>query len=79
MHPDFHRLAVEEIGEARSFVKDLIRAQVPDNERLVFLRRSCRQNLLTPPPEAVRIELLPFKTAFVAERQAKRHPSCLID
>lgn len=57
---DNAQLAAEEIGEARSFVRDIIREKMPDNVRLVFLCRSHRQVYLDPPVEAVRLELLPF-------------------
>jgi hypothetical protein len=57
---DNAQMAAEEIGEARSFVKDLIRASVPDGVRLVFLCRSHRQHYLDPPPEAIALELRPF-------------------
>lgn len=57
---DNAQMAAEEIGESRSFVRDLIRAKVPDNVRLVFLCRSHRQNALDPPVESIRCELEPF-------------------
>ncbi len=57
---DNAQMAAEEIGEARSFVKDLIRASVPDRVRLVFLCRSHRQYYLDPPPDVIALELSPF-------------------
>lgn len=57
---DNAQMAAEEIGEARSFARDLIRAGVPEGVRLVFLCRSHRQCFLDPPPQAIAIELLPF-------------------
>ena len=57
---DNAQMAAEEIGESRSFIRDLIRAEVPDNVRLVFLCRSHRQDYLDPPVEAIRRELEPF-------------------
>ena len=57
---DNAQMAAEEIGEARSFVRDLIREKMPDGVRLVFLCRSHRQAALDPPVEAARLELLPF-------------------
>jgi hypothetical protein len=57
---DNAQMAATEIGEARSFVRDLIRAGLPEGVRLVFLCRSHRQDLLDPPPEALSIELRPF-------------------
>lgn len=57
---DNAQMAAEEIGEARSFVRDLIRTDIPDGVRLVFLCRSHRQYLLDPPIGSVSIELRPF-------------------
>ncbi|QGM99706.1 AVAST type 3 anti-phage nuclease/ATPase Avs3a [Methylocystis parvus] len=57
---DNAQMAAEEIGEARSFARDLIRASIPEGARLVFLCRSHRQHLLDPPTEAMPIELRPF-------------------
>ncbi len=57
---DNAQMAAEEIGESRSFVRDLIRAKLPDNVRLVFLCRSHRQEALDPPVESIRRELEPF-------------------
>lgn len=57
---DNAQMAAEEIGEARSFVRDLIRTEIPDGVRLVFLCRSHRQYLLDPPTKAIPIELRPF-------------------
>lgn len=57
---DNAQMAAEEIGESHSFVRDLIRAKLPDNVRLVFLCRSHRQNDLDPPVESIRRELEPF-------------------
>lgn len=57
---DNAQMAAEEIGETRSFVRDLIRETMPDNVRMVFLCRSHRQTYLEPPVEAASRELLPF-------------------
>jgi len=57
---DNAQMAAEEIGETRSFVRDLIREKMPDNVRLVFLCRTHRQAYLDPPVEAIRLELSPF-------------------
>ena len=57
---DNAQMAAEEIGESRSFIRDLIREKMPANVRLVFLCRSHRQQLLDPPVEAMRLELRPF-------------------
>lgn len=69
---DNAQMAAEEIGEARSFVRDLIREKMPDNVRLVFLCRSHRQVYLDPPVEAMRLELRPFSreetTAYLRQQ-----------
>ena len=57
---DNAQMAAEEIGEARSFVRDLIREQLPDGVRLVALCRTHRQGYLDPPSNALRLELQPF-------------------
>lgn len=57
---DNAQLAAEEIGEARSFVRELIREPMPENVRMVFLCRSHRQGYLDPPVEVIRCELEPF-------------------
>lgn len=57
---DNAQMAAEEIGEARSFVRDIVREKMPANVRLVFLCRSHRQAYLDPPVYARRLELLPF-------------------
>lgn len=57
---DNAQMAAEEIGESRSFVKDLIRIEIPEGVRLVFLCRSHRQDYLDPPINTIRIELHPF-------------------
>ncbi len=60
---DNAQIAAEEIGEARSFVRDLIREQLPEGVRLVALCRTHRQEYLDPPPNALRLELKPFSRA----------------
>ena len=57
---DNAQMAAEEIGEPRSFVRDLIREQMPEGVRLVALCRTHRQDLLDAPPRALRLELRPF-------------------
>ncbi|WP_331280426.1 AVAST type 3 anti-phage nuclease/ATPase Avs3a [Alcanivorax nanhaiticus] len=57
---DNAQMAAEEVGEARSFVRDLIRVSIPEGVRLVFLCRSHRQDLLDPPINTIPIELNPF-------------------
>jgi hypothetical protein len=63
---DNAQMAATEIGEVRSFVRDLIRVGLPEGVRLVFLCRSHRQDLLDPPSEAIAIELQPFSRSETA-------------
>lgn len=63
---DNAQMAAEEIGEARSFVRDLIRERLPDGVRLVFLCRTHRQEYLAPPPDTLRLELFPFSRTETA-------------
>jgi hypothetical protein len=53
---DNAQMAAEEIGEARSFARDLLREIVPDDVRFVFLCRSHRQAMLDPPAQALRLQ-----------------------
>jgi NACHT domain len=58
---DNAQMAAEEAGDARAFVRDLIREQIPDGVRLVVLCRTHRrQRYLDPPPNALNLELEPF-------------------
>jgi len=57
---DNAQMAADELCESHSFVRDLIREQVPAGVRLVFLCRTHRQEPLNPPPQALPIELQPF-------------------
>ncbi|MFZ5644665.1 MAG: AVAST type 3 anti-phage nuclease/ATPase Avs3a [Bacillota bacterium] len=63
---DNAQMAAEEIGEARAFVRDLIREQLPEGVRLVALCRTHRQEYLDPPPETLPLELYPFNRAETA-------------
>lgn len=71
---DNAQMAAEEVGEARSFVRDLIREEMPDNVRLVFLCRSHRQGHLDPPVDAIRLELWPFSRKETAAYLRQRFP-----
>ena len=71
---DNAQMAAEEIGEVKSFVRDLIREEMPDNVRLVFLCRSHRQAHLDPPVEAIRLELRPFSREETAALLRQRFP-----
>ncbi|WP_205504627.1 hypothetical protein [Rufibacter psychrotolerans] len=57
---DNAQMAAEELGEARSFARDLLRANMPDDVRIVMLCRTHRQSLLDPPYNALHLELRPF-------------------
>ena len=63
---DNAQMAAEEIGQSRSFVRDLLRETLPSGVRLVVLCRSHRQDILDPPPHALRLELKPFTRAETA-------------
>lgn len=69
---DNAQMAAEEIGEARSFVRDLIREDMPSDVRLVFLCRSHRQDHLAPPVQAIRLDLRSFSheesVAYIRQR-----------
>lgn len=69
---DNAQMAAEEIGEARSFVRDLIREKMPENVRLVFLCRSHRQGYLDPPVNVIRCELEPFSREETAAHLKQR-------
>ena len=58
---DNAQLAAEELGERTSFPRDLLRHQFPDGVVLVCLSRTHRVCKLTPPPEYIALELLPFE------------------
>lgn len=57
---DNAQMAAEEIGEVRSFVRDLIREKLPEDVRLVTLCRTHRQQYLEPPPDILSLELRSF-------------------
>ena len=71
---DNAQIAAEEIGESRSFVRDLLREPLPCGVRLVVLCRSHRQSILDPPPHALRLELKPFNRADTAAHLRQTFP-----
>ena len=71
---DNGQMAAEEIGEARSFVRDLIREKIPVNVRLVFLCRTHRLDKLDPPIEAIQRVLRPFSRDETATYLRQRFP-----
>jgi hypothetical protein len=74
---DNAQMAAEEIGEARSFVRDLIRESVPDGIRLVFLCRSHRQYYLDPPPNAIPVELRSFSRSETEALLRQKYPDAI--
>jgi hypothetical protein len=71
---DKAQMAAEEIGEARSFVRDLIREKIPVNVRIVFLCRTHRLDKLDPPIEAIQRILRPFSRGETASYLRQRFP-----
>ena len=60
---DNAQMAAEEIGQPRSFVRDLLHEALPSGVRLVVLCRSHRRDILEPPRRTLTIELEPFSRA----------------
>jgi len=71
---DNAQMAAQDIGEARSFVRDLVREQMPDYVRLVFLCRSHRRDYLAPPADAIQVELEPFTREETAAHLKQHFP-----
>ena len=71
---DNAQMAAEEIGEARSFVRDLLREQIPEGVRIVAFCRTHRQDLLDPPPCALRLELRPFSRSETSKHLRHAFP-----
>lgn len=63
---DNARMAANEIGETRSFARDLLREEMPEGVRLVVLCRTHRRQLLDPSPQALCLEIKPFSRAETA-------------
>jgi len=57
---DNAQLAADEISEPRSFIRDLLREELPEGVRLVALCRTERQALLDPTAMVLRLELRTF-------------------
>ena len=64
-----------EAGDHASFARLLLREPLPDNVRLVLTSRTHRVPLLDPPPEARRIDLLPFSLAETAKNLRAVYPA----
>ncbi len=71
---DNAQMAAEEIGQSRSFVRDLLRETLPSGVRLVVLCRSHRQDILDPPPHALRLELKSFSRVETAAHLRRTFP-----
>ncbi|MBH1966914.1 MAG: hypothetical protein I8H81_01875 [Pseudomonadales bacterium] len=63
---DNAQMAAQDIGESRSFVRDLLREVLPEGVRLVALCRPHREFILDPPPHALSLGL----DAFTEEETA---------
>jgi hypothetical protein len=57
---DNAQMAAEEVGEPRSFIRDLLRETLPEGVRLVALCRPYREIMLDPPPHALSLALNAF-------------------
>lgn len=57
---DNAQMAAEEVGEPRSFIRDLLRETLPEGVRLVALCRPYREIMLDPPPRALSLGLNAF-------------------
>jgi hypothetical protein len=71
---DNAQMAAEEIGESRSFARDLIREEMPDGVRLVMLCRTHRQVLLNPPPHVLSLKLESFRRTETAAHLRRFFP-----
>lgn len=72
---DNAEMAAEERGEAAGFVKDLIRASVPDGICLIFTCRTHRTWRLAAPPGTAEIELHSFSKQESAKHLRTVHAS----
>ncbi len=71
---DNAEIAAEELGDGRSFARDILRESLPDGVRLVVLCRTERQNLLDPRPDVLRLELKPFTRYETSAFLRKTYP-----
>ena len=72
---DNAQMAAEEIGEAKSFPRDLLREKVPNGVRLVFFARSHRVTKLDPPLQKLSLELKSFSRNETAVLLREKFPS----
>ncbi len=71
---DNAEIAAQQAGDARSFVRDLLRVPPPDGVRVVVLCRPERKHLLDPPPDALDLELRTFIRAETAAHLRQSFP-----
>jgi hypothetical protein len=71
---DNAQMAAEEIGETRSFARDLLREDLPNGVRLVVTCRTHRRQLLDPPYDAIQRELHPFSRSETAKLLQQTFP-----
>lgn len=63
---DNAQMLADELGESRSFARDLLRENFPDGVRLIVTARTHRLKLLDPPYGALQLELCPFSRSETA-------------
>ncbi len=63
---DNAQMLADELGESRSFARDLFRENFPDGVRLIVTARTHRLKLLDPPYGALQLELCPFSRSETA-------------
>jgi hypothetical protein len=71
---DNAQMAAEELGEPRSFARDLLREAMPDGLRLVVLCRTHRIHYLDPPQNVRRLELRAFSRLETARYLRLSYP-----
>jgi hypothetical protein len=71
---DNAQIAAEEIGESRSFVRDLIRESLGTGVRLVATCRTHRRDLLDPPSNTLHLELSSFSRSETASLLRQKFP-----
>lgn len=64
---DNAQMLADELGESRSFARDLLRENFPDGVRLIVTARTHRLKLLDPPYGALQLELCPFSQSETAK------------
>ena len=71
---DNAQMAAEELGEKRSFIKDLLRERFPEGVRIVALCRPYRQEMLALPPSTKLLRLDPFTLEESSEHLKQQFP-----